>query len=179
MRIRGKWRDVEIGARKVRALATLHPAYLLRTPAAKRLAWRDLLAIKAALLDRPRSVTTHSPRYCRRMRRLTAKGNEPIRISCNSLRMPVRRAVCGLGSVVRVVYRYIRPLTVVYARGIGPYAARQPQAWRQLNAWLAQHQVRRQVKRGFGLFHDNPKSRRPSCCAMTHAWADDRPRRRP
>ena len=30
-------------------MATLHPAYLLRTPAAKRLAWRDLLAIKAAL----------------------------------------------------------------------------------------------------------------------------------
>ena len=28
-----------LGARKVRALATLHPAYLLRTPAAKRLAW--------------------------------------------------------------------------------------------------------------------------------------------
>ena len=49
MRVRGKLRDVEIGARKVRAIATLHPAYLLRTPAAKRLAWRDLLAIKAAL----------------------------------------------------------------------------------------------------------------------------------
>jgi DNA polymerase len=30
-------------------MATLHPAYLLRTPAAKRLAWRDLLAIKALL----------------------------------------------------------------------------------------------------------------------------------
>jgi DNA polymerase len=49
MRIRGKFRDVEIGGRWVRALATLHPAYLLRTPAAKRLAWRDLLAIKGAL----------------------------------------------------------------------------------------------------------------------------------
>jgi DNA polymerase len=49
MRIRGKWRDVTIGARTVRAIATLHPAYLLRTPAAKRLAWRDLLAVKAAL----------------------------------------------------------------------------------------------------------------------------------
>ena len=35
--------------RKVRAIATLHPAYLLRAPAAKRLAWRDLLAVKAAL----------------------------------------------------------------------------------------------------------------------------------
>ena len=48
MRIRGKWREIEIGSAKVRAIATLHPAYLLRTPAAKRLAWRDLLAVKAA-----------------------------------------------------------------------------------------------------------------------------------
>jgi uracil-DNA glycosylase family 4 len=49
MRIRGKWREVTIGSRTVRALATLHPAYLLRTPTAKRLAWRDMLAVKAAL----------------------------------------------------------------------------------------------------------------------------------
>jgi DNA polymerase len=49
MRVRGKWREVTLGERKVRAIATLHPAYLLRTPAAKRLAWRDLLAVKAAL----------------------------------------------------------------------------------------------------------------------------------
>jgi uracil-DNA glycosylase len=49
MRIRGKWRDVTIGSRTLRAIATLHPAYLLRTPAAKRLAWRDLLAVKAGL----------------------------------------------------------------------------------------------------------------------------------
>jgi len=49
MRTRGKLREVEIGSYKVRAMATLHPAYLLRTPAAKRLAWRDLLAIKAVL----------------------------------------------------------------------------------------------------------------------------------
>ena len=49
MRIRGKWRDVEIGTAKARVMATLHPAYLLRTPVAKRLAWRDLLAIRTAL----------------------------------------------------------------------------------------------------------------------------------
>ena len=49
MRVRGKWRDLTLGERKVRAIATLHPAYLLRTPAAKRLVWRDLLAVKAAL----------------------------------------------------------------------------------------------------------------------------------
>ena len=49
MRTRGKLRSIEIGSLDVQAMATLHPAYLLRTPAAKRLAWRDLLAIKAAL----------------------------------------------------------------------------------------------------------------------------------
>ncbi len=50
MRVRGKWREAKFGQVNVRALATLHPAYLLRTPAAKRMAWRDLLVLKAALL---------------------------------------------------------------------------------------------------------------------------------
>jgi DNA polymerase len=49
MRVRGRFRDVTIGSCTVRAIATLHPAYLLRTPAAKRLAWRDLLMVRAAL----------------------------------------------------------------------------------------------------------------------------------
>ncbi len=49
MRIRGKWRELDLGGHKVQAMATLHPAYLLRTPAAKGMAWRDLLAVKAAL----------------------------------------------------------------------------------------------------------------------------------
>jgi len=49
MRMRGKWRDYDTGSRKIRAMATLHPAYLLRQPLAKKLAWRDFLAIKAAL----------------------------------------------------------------------------------------------------------------------------------
>ena len=49
MRIRGKWRPIEMGGHKAQAMATLHPAYLLRTPAAKGMAWRDLLAVKAAL----------------------------------------------------------------------------------------------------------------------------------
>ena len=49
MRISGKLRDIEIGSAKVPTIATLHPAYLLRTPAAKRLVWRDLLAVRSAL----------------------------------------------------------------------------------------------------------------------------------
>jgi DNA polymerase len=51
MRLRGRWRNIEIGPNKVnvRVMATLHPAYLLRTPASKRQAWRDFLTIKSAL----------------------------------------------------------------------------------------------------------------------------------
>ncbi len=48
-KIRGTWRTCEIGGKTRRAMPMLHPAYLLRTPAAKRLAWRDLLTLKAAL----------------------------------------------------------------------------------------------------------------------------------
>jgi uracil-DNA glycosylase family 4 len=47
LRIRGRTHEIEIGTVRARAIATLHPAYLLRTPTAKRLAWRDLLTIKA------------------------------------------------------------------------------------------------------------------------------------
>ncbi len=50
MRTRGRWRELEIAGRKVPAMPTLHPAYLLRTAIAKRLAWRDLLAIQERLL---------------------------------------------------------------------------------------------------------------------------------
>jgi uracil-DNA glycosylase len=49
MRLRGKWREVAVGSRNIPAIATLHPAYLLRTPAAKQLAWIDLLQIKSKL----------------------------------------------------------------------------------------------------------------------------------
>jgi uracil-DNA glycosylase family 4 len=49
MRLRGKWKDCELGGKVRRALPILHPAYLLRTPAAKRQAWRDLLSLKAGL----------------------------------------------------------------------------------------------------------------------------------
>ncbi|MGL4398077.1 MAG: uracil-DNA glycosylase [Hyphomicrobium sp.] len=49
MRLRGKWREITIGARTVSAMATLHPAYLLRSPAAKMLAWQDLMSIRKRL----------------------------------------------------------------------------------------------------------------------------------
>jgi uracil-DNA glycosylase len=48
-RCRGRWCAYHTGTREIRAIATFHPAYLLRTPLEKRFAWRDFLAIKAAL----------------------------------------------------------------------------------------------------------------------------------
>jgi DNA polymerase len=51
MKARGRWRELRAGGSTIRAMPTLHPAYLLRTPLAKRLAWRDLLAVKAALAE--------------------------------------------------------------------------------------------------------------------------------
>ena len=51
-RLRGQWKTYDTGRRDVRLIATFHPAYLLRQPQQKRLVWRDLLAIKAAL-DEP------------------------------------------------------------------------------------------------------------------------------
>ena len=49
MRLRGKWLTYSCAGRDIATLATLHPAYLLRTPADKRLAWRDLLMVKERL----------------------------------------------------------------------------------------------------------------------------------
>jgi uracil-DNA glycosylase family 4 len=49
MRLRGRWKLYRSAGREIPTLATLHPAYLLRTPDAKRYAWRDLLMLKEKL----------------------------------------------------------------------------------------------------------------------------------
>lgn len=46
---RGRFFSYDTGTRTIRAMPTFHPAYLLRTPLGKRLAWRDLLEVEAAL----------------------------------------------------------------------------------------------------------------------------------
>jgi DNA polymerase len=48
-RARGRWYPFDTGGREIRALATFHPAFLLRSPLQKRFAWRDFLALKKAL----------------------------------------------------------------------------------------------------------------------------------
>jgi DNA polymerase len=49
MKTRGRWVDYDTGTRKIKAIATFHPAYLLRSPSYKRLAWIDLRAIAKAM----------------------------------------------------------------------------------------------------------------------------------
>jgi DNA polymerase len=51
LKMRGRWFAFNNGKREIRAMPTLHPAYLLRSPIAKRLAWRDFQAIKTALAN--------------------------------------------------------------------------------------------------------------------------------
>jgi DNA polymerase len=62
-RLRGQWKDYASPglSRPVPVLATFHPAYLLRTPAQKRLAWRDMRALRARL-DALENRGTPSPR---------------------------------------------------------------------------------------------------------------------
>jgi DNA polymerase len=49
MKTRGRWFAFHTGRREIRAIATFHPAYLLRQPLQKRLVWRDFLAIRKEL----------------------------------------------------------------------------------------------------------------------------------
>ncbi len=52
-RLRGQWKSYDTGRRDIRAIATFHPAYLLRQPLQKKLAWRDFLAVQEALNSTP------------------------------------------------------------------------------------------------------------------------------
>ena len=45
MKIRGRWLEYRIADALIPVMPTLHPAYLLRQPAHKKLAWRDLQAV--------------------------------------------------------------------------------------------------------------------------------------
>ena len=50
LKLRGRWHDLDLGdGVTCQAMATLHPSYLLRSPAQKRLAYADLLALAGKL----------------------------------------------------------------------------------------------------------------------------------
>ncbi|PVB63027.1 uracil-DNA glycosylase [Labrenzia sp. 011] len=50
-KMRGHWMTYPGLTREIAAIATYHPAYLLRSPLEKRLSWRDFLSIRQALQD--------------------------------------------------------------------------------------------------------------------------------
>nr|WP_319386116.1 uracil-DNA glycosylase [uncultured Roseibium sp.] len=48
-KMRGRWMNYALRDREIAAIATYHPAYLLRSPLEKRLSWRDFLSIRSRL----------------------------------------------------------------------------------------------------------------------------------
>jgi DNA polymerase len=50
-KFRGCWRVYHTGKREIRAIASFHPSYLLRSPLEKRFAWKDFLSVRAALAE--------------------------------------------------------------------------------------------------------------------------------
>ncbi len=53
-RLRGRWQSLATPSGEIPVMPTFHPAFLLRNPPSKALAWRDLLALKARLGAPPR-----------------------------------------------------------------------------------------------------------------------------
>jgi uracil-DNA glycosylase len=51
MRLRGRWHQYDLAGRRIPARAMLHPAYLLRQPAHKKLAWQDLRELAKAIAE--------------------------------------------------------------------------------------------------------------------------------
>ena len=50
-RVRGRWGRYAVNGTEIPALPTFHPAYLLRTPSAKRQVWQDMLSLKLKLRE--------------------------------------------------------------------------------------------------------------------------------
>lgn len=57
---------------------------------------------------------------------------------------------------MRITYRYIRPCAVLYFRSVGAYAQSVEKAWLGITSWLEATNARHLVRRGFGVFHDDP-----------------------
>jgi DNA polymerase len=61
-RLRGRWHQVMISDTQVMpALATLHPAYLLRSPAAKKDAWHDWLMLRRHMTENAIAAKSGQP----------------------------------------------------------------------------------------------------------------------
>jgi AraC family transcriptional regulator len=70
------------------------------------------------------------------------------------------KAVRGRAAV-KIANRYIRPLTVLYARSMGPYATATRDAWRAMGSWLDARDARSLMRISYGLFRDDPSTTGP------------------
>jgi AraC family transcriptional regulator len=64
---------------------------------------------------------------------------------------------------VKIANRYIRPLTVLYARSMGPYATATRDAWLTMGGWLDARNARSLMRISYGLFRDDPRTTAPEC----------------
>ena len=91
----------------------------------------------------------------------------------------MRSRVVGSRTVVRIAYRQLPPLTVLYARSMGPYQDSSREAWRLMNGWLDQRQMRGRVKQAYGYLRDDPKRTAPdllrydACVPLTFGLVPD------
>ena len=63
MRLRGKWLNYPCAGRDLPALATLHPAYLLRKPSGKRLRLARSVDAEGGACSRNQQVRSQKPEY--------------------------------------------------------------------------------------------------------------------
>ena len=57
---------------------------------------------------------------------------------------------------MRIVYRYLRPLSVVFVRSTGPYEKSAIDAWSRMLGWLDDNEMRATLDVGIGFMRDNP-----------------------
>lgn len=62
---------------------------------------------------------------------------------------------------MRVEYRHFPPVTVFYARSMGPYASSSREAWQQVADWLDRNRARKRIKQAFGIHRDDPRCTAP------------------
>lgn len=62
---------------------------------------------------------------------------------------------------MKITFRYVRPLTVPYARAHGPYVASTRVAWQTMGRWLDAQGARPRMRVSYGLFRDNPRVTAP------------------
>ena len=62
---------------------------------------------------------------------------------------------------MKITYRNVRPLMVLYARAHGPYVTGTRAAWQSMGRWLYAHGARPRMRVSYGVFRGNPRVTAP------------------